>query len=262
MLKHTTTIRPENVKSQRQRAPSLPTRSMFTNMSNLQRDPLGFLLNTTSEYGDVVRIPFLVDSAYLINHPDGVKHVLQENNRNFNKDVFDYKILAKLLGKGLLTNDGASWLQQRRLMQPAFHRQHLATFGTLMTDATTDMLERWDDIADHSQVLDVSQEMMRLTLRIVGQALFSLDLSKEADTVGQTFSTVNALVNESFYSPLLTLYVPTPHNRRLKTESYILDRVVDEIIKKRRQQNIDTDDLLSMLLEARDEETGKGMDDR
>src|SRR5215469_15261069 len=154
-------------------------RYMFENSRKLQHDTLHFLLDLTHQYGDIVRIRSPFGSAYLINSPDGVKHVLQENNRNFNKDVFDYKILRKSLGQGLLTNDGESWLQQRRLMQPAFHRQRLAAFGTLMTNATNAMLERWDARDDPAQPLDVAQEMMRLTLSIVGQALFSIDLSGE-----------------------------------------------------------------------------------
>ena len=92
-----------------------------------------------------------------------------------------------MLGEGLLINDGPSWLLQRRLMQPAFHRKHLTTYGTLMTDATVAMLERWQACSDTGTPLQVEEEMMRLTLRIVGQALFSLDLSQETSTVRYMF---------------------------------------------------------------------------
>ncbi|MBV9230063.1 MAG: cytochrome P450, partial [Chloroflexi bacterium] len=234
----------------------------FTNLRKLQRNTLHFLLDLTRQYGDTVRIRSPFGSAYLINSPDGVKYVLQENNRNFNKDVFDYKILRKLLGQGLLTNDGESWLHQRRLMQPAFHRQRLAAFGTLMTSTTVAMLDRWDARDDPAQTLDVAQEMMLLTLNIVGQALFSIDLSGEADAVGQSFLTVNRLITEYTYTPFVPMNIPTPRNRRFHKARRVLNQVVDDIIKERRRQNNNSNDLLSMLLEARDEETGQGMNNR
>ena len=98
----------------------------------MQRDPLKFL-REARQYGDVVRMRFVFSDAYLIYHPDSVKQVLQENNRNYNKDLFTYKLFRPFLGKGLLTNDGESWPHQRRLMQPAFHRKRIAGYGNIMT---------------------------------------------------------------------------------------------------------------------------------
>ena len=94
---------------------------------DIRHDPLRFGLEMVWQYGDIVRIRVLLWPAYLVNHPDGVKHVLQENQRNYHKDLYPYRILKPLLGQGLVTNDGESWLQQRRLMQPAFHRKRRAT---------------------------------------------------------------------------------------------------------------------------------------
>src|SRR5215471_14187066 len=91
----------------------------------IQRDPLRFGLDTIQQYGDLVRIRLLFWPAYLVNHPDGIRHVLQEIQQNYNKDLYPYKILKPLLGQGLVTNDGKPWLNQRRLLQPAFHRKHL-----------------------------------------------------------------------------------------------------------------------------------------
>src|SRR5437588_8791888 len=137
---------------------------------DFQRDPLRFGLVMTQQYGDIVRIRLLLWPAYLVNHPEGVKHVLQEKQQNYNKDLYPYQIFKPLLGRGLVTNDGKSWLHQRRLMQPAFHRKRLAAFSSLMTDATVMMLDQWQDIAERAQQLDITAEMLRLTLRIVGQS--------------------------------------------------------------------------------------------
>jgi len=135
-------------------APSLRSHSLLGSASEMQRDPLGFMMKA-HRLGDVVHMRFVSQSAYLIYHPDDVKHVLQENHRNYNKDLFTYKLFRPFMGNGLLINDGRSWLHQRRLMQPAFHRQRVATYGAVMTNATTNMLERWQTRTDGDAPLDI-----------------------------------------------------------------------------------------------------------
>ena len=229
---------------------------------DIQRDPLRFGLGMTQQYGDIVRIRLLLWPAYLVNHPDGVKHVLQENQQNYNKDLYPYKIFKPLLGRGLVTNNGKSWLHQRRLMQPAFHRKRLDAFGSLMTDTTITMLDQWQNFGTRDQPLDIAAEMLRLTLRIVGQTLFNIDLSDETQIVGQAVTMVNKLLSDYIYAPFPPLNVPTSRNRHLQISFRALDQIVQDIITHRRNQYTGTDDLLSMLLVARDEETGQGMDDQ
>lgn len=231
---------------------------LLASARSIQRDPLQFLTELTRTYGDIAFIRFLVWPVYVVNHPDFIKQVLQEHHRSYNKDNFDYRLLRPLLGKGLLTNDGASWLQQRRLIQPTFHRQRLAAFGSPMIEATLAMLERWERCAERGEVLDVASEMMRLTLRIIGQALFSLDLSTQVTTVGQALRSANDYLS----APFPPLFVPTPRNRRLQTALRRLDALVYDLITARRQSQQDTPDLLSLLLAVRDEQTGEGMNDR
>lgn len=213
----------------------------------------------TRQYGDVVRMRFFLWPAYLVSHPDGVRHVLQENHRNYSKDMYAYLIFQPLLGRGLVTNEGESWLHQRRLMQPAFHRKRLDAFGTLMSGATTRMLDRWQDTASHDQLLDIAAEMSHLTLGIAGQALFNIDLSNETHIVGHAVTEVNKLLSDYMYVPFPPIGIPTPRNRRFQNTCRVLDQVVHNIITARRQQDTDTGDLLSMLLLARDAETGQGM---
>jgi cytochrome P450 len=233
---------------------------------DFRRDPLRSASAMTKRYGDVVRLHFLSWDSYLVNHPDGVKHVLQENQQNYSKDIYMLRFLKTLLGQGLLTNDGASWLHQRRLMQPAFHRKRLAFLGTLMTENTVAMLECWQHFVEGDQPLDVADEMTRLTLHIVGQALFHIDLSAEADSISQAFTTFRTQFLEYISAPHLPLGVPTPRNRRMRTVYRTLDGVVRDIIQQHRTLPIDTDsdvrDVLSMLLLARDEETGQSMNDQ
>jgi len=227
----------------------------------MRRDPLGFLLRT-QQVGEVVRLRFLFSPAYLISHPESIKYVLQQNARNYNKDLITYTMFRPFLGQGLLTNDGPSWLHQRRLMQPAFHRKRLSTYGTLMTDATVAMLERWQVCSERGMPLNMAEEMMRLTLRIVGQTLFTLDLDQDVGTIGPAVTTVLERLGDYVLRPLPPLGVPTPRNRRLQRAIHALDQVVYRLIAEQRTGQSEGRDLLSMLLSAQDEETGQGMNDR
>src|SRR5438132_946924 len=112
--------------------------------------PLGFLEKMFRQYGDVVALRILNLRVCAIAHPEGIKHVLQDNHRNYRKS-FDYKILARLLGQGLVTSEGSLWLKQRRLMQPIFHRQKVAGFGALMAECTLNTLDRWRIRADERE---------------------------------------------------------------------------------------------------------------
>ncbi|MBA2394296.1 MAG: cytochrome P450 [Ktedonobacteraceae bacterium] len=241
--------------------PRIRTLSLLGSASEMQRDPLGFLTRTQA-HGEVVRLRFLFSPAYLISHPESIKHVLQENARNYNKDLLTYKIFKPMLGQGLLINDGQSWLHQRRLIQPAFHRKRLEIYSTLMTDATVAMLERWQARSDIGTPLQMEEEMVRLTLQIVGRALFSLDLSQEASTVGSAVTALLELTAGYVLQPFPPLSVPIPRNRRLQMAIRTLDQVVYRMIAERRRLQTDTGDLLSMLLLAQDEETGRRMNDR
>src|SRR6266700_2650341 len=252
----------ENILHPYRIAPGPRGNFLFGSARKIQRDPLQFGLTMTHQYGDIVRLRFLLWPAYLVNHPDSVKYVLQENQRNYNKDIYPYRVFQPLLGRGLVTNDGKSWFHQRHLIQPAFHRKRLAAFGTLMTGATARMLDKWQGFAERDQSLDVAAEMLRLTLHIVSKALFDIDLSKETHIVGQAVTTVNELLSDYIYAPFPSFSIPTPRNRRYLVACGTLDQVVHGIITQRRQQNTDADDLLSMLLLARDEETGQGMNDQ
>lgn len=246
------------------RPPGPRTLSPLTNTAALQRDSIRFALDIWQRYGDVVHFRFLFWPAYVFYHPDQVKRVLQENHRNYSKNFPMMKAAQEIFGNGLFTNDGASWLHQRRLMQPSFHHKRLASFGRLMSEAAAAMLERWQSSNPGDAPLDISQEMMHLTLRIAGLAIFAHDLTNEVDRIGSTFTTLDPLISRYTSFPFPPLWVPTPRNRRLLAGLNTLNTVIYALIAERRKQLADTDapDLLSMLLAARDEETGLGMSDQ
>jgi cytochrome P450 len=226
------------------------------------RDPLGFQVRARERFGDVFRYRMGPVLAHFLFHPDHVRHVLQDEYKNYPRG-WHYDLLRRLLGNGLLVREGESWRRQRRLAQPAFHRQHLAEFARTMTDATAQMLTRWEQSAATGQVLDIGAEMSRLTLAIAGRTLFSVDVSAEADTVGRALNVLLPYLDHRFTHPLsLPVWVPTPHNLRFKQAVRVMDRVVYGIIEERRRGKSDHVDLLSLLEQARDEETGEGMTDQ
>ena len=233
----------------------------FSGLIQLWQDTLPFLLKLTRQYGDLVRY-LGAPSFYLVNHPDYVKHVLQETNRTYSKELFDYRILKQVLGKGLVTSENPLWLRQRRLIQPTFHRKHIGEFGRLMTEATLTMLERWHVVAKEDQFLDIATEMMRLTLEIVGKALFGTDIGDKADTVAQALKVVNVQFPSLKGFLILMPWLPLPSNLQFRAALKKLDEVVLDLIEQRRQQKRGRGDLLSMLLLAQDAETGQGMDNQ
>lgn len=236
--------------------------ALLSSMRALQRAPLPYLVDLQRHYGDIVGVRFLSWQGCLVFHPEAIQQILQEHHRSYNKDFFALNAFKAFVGNGLVTNNGDSWLQQRRLMQPAFHRKHLSSFGALMTDTAVAMLERWQGYAEHGQPLDVAAEMMRVTLLVAGRSLFDLDLSDQTETVGRTVTTLSRLVPEAMAMPFPPLSVPTPRNRRINAAIHTLDAIVQGLIQERRQRAIERGDVLSLLLLARDEETGQGMSDQ
>ena len=227
------------------------------------RDLLSFYMDTARQYGDIAHFGRGSYSSYFVVHPDYVKHVLQDKVRNYPKKNRFNDMLKPLTGEGLLTSDGEVWRRSRRLSQPAFHRQRLAGFATNMTEATQAMLARWAPLAERGQALDVSREMQRVTLSIVGRALFSADIGADSDEMGRAVTSIFEHFNHRFRHPLSwPESVPTPRNRRFHTAIATIDSVSYRLIAEHRKADTDSGDLLSMLIAARDEETGQGLNDR
>lgn len=184
--------------------------------------------------------------------------MLQGNHRNYRKGT-TYDKLRSLLGNGLVTSEGSYWLRQRRLIQPAFHRKRLAVFASVMAAAAGEMLDRWQPSAAGGQPLDVADEFMRVTLDIVSRAMFSTDAAGFSGQIGQNLPVVLERTNDRFWELVDLSSLPTPRNRRYWKALAALDRIVYQVIDRRRRGSETPDDLLSMLLEAVDEETGERM---
>jgi cytochrome P450 len=230
-------------------------------LPELQRDMLGLYRNSSREYGDVVRLKFAGVDTFTFSHPDHFKYVLQDNNKNYGRNPFINDLVRMFVGDSLFTTDGGDWLSRRRLMQPAFHRQRIASFGALMSNAAQALLAQWDAAPD-GQRLELDQALMALTLRIAGQALFSVDLLGESSALGEGFTGMSEYINYRMKHPFPPpLLIPTKANRLYKHTRRLLDEKIYSLIRQRRAENTDHGDLLGMLMEARDADTGEGMSD-
>ncbi len=223
----------------------------------MQVDPLAFIEQASRQRG-MVHLNFPFVDAWMVNDPDLAEEVLVNRARDFGKTTHGYRVMRRMLGNGLVTSDGSFWLRQRRIAQPAFHRGRIATLAERMTRFTGDALAGWQ----HGASLDIHAEMMRLTLRIVASTLLSADVTAESASVGEAMEELLAQMiwrtTHPFYLPY---FVPTPKNRRFAKVKGTLDALVFRFIAEHRATPGAHSDLLTMLMEARDEDTGEGMSD-
>jgi enediyne biosynthesis protein E7 len=230
-------------------------------LPDFQRDMLRTFMEARREFGDVVRFRGPL-SVYLLAHPDYVDHILHQEHQNYRHPDFELNKLRPTFRNGLVTSQGDFWRRQRRLAQPAFHRQRIAKFGTIMTDMTAEMLQRWRGFAERGRAIDVRVAMQRLTLTVLAKAMFGVDWSHDAEAVMEAVTVANEYTNQRLLAPLdLPDWLPLPSTRRFMQTRQAVDDIVYRLIRERRQSGEDTGDLLSMLMEARDEETGEGMSD-
>ncbi len=235
---------------------------LFGHLLAFRDDPLALASRARREVGDVVRVPFGLERPVFAFAPDDVKHVLVDNQANYDKQTRGYELLRGSLGSGLVTSEGDFWRRQRRIAQPAFQKARVARLAAVMQSSARELAEAWRAPAAGGRPIDVAGEMMRLTLKIAGLTLFGLDLSDESEAVGSAVSDMLASFQSLISSPLPFADVwPTPANRRGKRALKTLDRVVYGIIAERRRASEPSSDLLGMFMDARDDE-GAGMTDQ
>lgn len=243
-------------------APVLDGVPLLGNLPSLRRNPIEVFQRAAAVGADVVRIPVASKNVFLVQRPEHVKYILQEGHKHFSKQTRGYAALRLVLGNGLVTSEGDFWLRQRRLSQPAFHRQRIANFANDMVRLTGEMLQRWDATARGDATVDLADEMMALTLRVVGWTLLSTEVGPDSPKVSRALGDLlhQVILRTTAVLPL-PLWVPTPANRVLARARRDLDAVVLRLIAERRRSGADGEDLLGMLMSARDEDTGEAMSD-
>ncbi|HEY0671523.1 MAG TPA: cytochrome P450 [Longimicrobiales bacterium] len=220
------------------------------NLPDFARDVLGFHERCRDEFGDVVRLRVGARTIYVVSHPDLIHQILVTQHHNFIKHSFFWRHVTAIFGRGLLTNEGESWLQQRRLMAPAFHRDRIVAYGNVMVDYTQRVLAGWQP----GQLRNVHQDLMHLTLEIVAKVLFDADVGADADAIGRAFDAVTDEIAARFRRPIFIAdWVPLPGNFRYRAGVRALDQLVYRIIAEHHAQGAQGNDLLTMLMNVRDE---------
>lgn len=235
------------------------------------RDPLRFLLGMHREYGDFATYSLGSRRFIQVNHPEAVQHVLQKNHRTYSKRGFQFDFVQLLMGNGLLLSEGDTWLSQRRLMQPAFHQHQIEGYTQQMVASGAASRQALLQTAGSGESIDMAEIMMRLTLGIVNQTLFSTDVEQqyggEIEQLSDAISFLIEDVNFRYVRPFYPFWAPTSRNRKYKQAVKRIDQIIYRIIAARRRM-LDNDpraapqDLLTTLLTARDADTGEGMNDK
>lgn len=211
------------------------------------RDPFGFMMRSAREYGPVVRWEFPTDRSFLVTSPEAIERILVQENQHYVKGRLFHQSLRPVLGRGLLTSEGEFWRKQRHLIEPAFHPERLNRYASIMTERTDRTISRWRD----GETRTLHEDMMTLTLEIVAEALFGVDIRSQAAEVGDALDVITERA-ESVRADYVPRWVPTPLNRRFERAKGVLDEIVYGIIEERR--STPGDDVVSTLLAATDED--------
>jgi cytochrome P450 len=224
-------------------------------VSESRRDPLNFTLRLAREYGDICAFRVGRERVYFVNSPEGVRDILVNHYDNFLKGRGRTRA-RQLVGQGLLLSEGDLHRRQRRLAQPAFHRQRIAAYADEMGAAALRRAESWRD----GDALDIWPEMLGLTLGIVGRTLFSADVESETDEIGRALKDVMVRFH-AFKLPGSDMLdrLSLPRMLRVRRGERRLRRLVLGLIDERRRAGLDHGDLLSMLMLAEDEGGGAAM---
>jgi cytochrome P450 len=222
----------------------------------MMSDMLSMFMNITRQHGGIVQFKLFNKPYVLVTNPDYVKHILQDHYRNFirGRSVETGRVL---LGDGLPLTDGEFWLRERRLMQPAFHRQRLLGLVDKMTETIATRLAHWKQLNQ----IDMEREMSELTLMLIIQAMFSARVTHKAQELAQSFGVASKFMlwrSQQMWAP--PLWVPVPKNAAYNKALKTLNEIVYPLIEEARQKP--GNDLLDMLLEAREEQTGESMTDK
>lgn len=220
----------------------------------LRRDPLGTLERARREHGDVVRLvlgPRVTRHALF--HPEAVRRVLASEADGYRKDSRVGEELRWTLGEGLLNSQDERWLRQRRFLQPLFTRRRIAGYADSMAEETAELVGRWRPHADGGHAVDLHAEMSRLTLRVLGRLLFGADMERVVPVVAWTFPVLGDYTRRRGIAPVRSPRGwPTPVNRRALRARRAVHQVCDDLIAARRARRDGGEDLLTLLVEARD----------
>ena len=231
---------------------------LFGNLLDVRNDRLGLLLRISQECGAIGTFSLGLRKAVLINSSELVNEVLVERAASFEKPDFERIFLKPAFGNGLILSENTLNKRHRKFISPAFHKRHLSTYASVITSYTERIQFQWTE----REPIDLVHEMARLMLWINSKLLFGVDLLDESSELGLALTIGQHHANAKFSALVPIPYSwPTPGNVRFRKAMTCLNATISCMIKERKHAREDQGDLLSMLLEARDEEDGSLLED-
>ena len=234
---------------------ALSTLGLF---AHLARNPLRAMSDAARTYGDVAGFRIAARHFFLVSHPDLIEQVLVADGRRYAKGR-GLERARRVLGNGLLTSEGEEHLRNRRLVQPHFHHRRIADYATAMTDEAAAATERWQP----GMTFDVTREMNKITMGVIGRTLFGADIRDDAGAVSEAIGTmIDQFDQRLLPTAALTDRLPLSSTRRFEAAERTLDATITRLISDRRARPGTHDDLLDTLLAARDEDGNDAMTDQ
>jgi cytochrome P450 len=248
--------------------PSILTRLIGGDLAALAADPLGEFVRR-SRQGGVVPLKIGLARGHLVSDPALVRHVLLDNIDNYDKRTPAFDAVRVVLGNGMFTSGGSFWKRQRRIAQPAFHGESVRHFAPIMSRLAAETAAQWERAAGAGEPVDACDDMMKVTLRVVAETLFGDDIAGNAAEINRVFPVILGCLAARVCSPIRpALWMPTANNRRLRPALASLNSIVERLIATKRRRLAAGDqprdahrDLLTILMLARDTETGEAMSD-
>lgn len=232
------------------------------NLPELRKDNALTFLRGYESLGDVVRYPIGPFDIYCLAHPEDVQHILQSNHKNYQHPPFLNRKLGEIVGNGLTTIEGEEWRTMRRLSQQAFHRQILSDYVDLFTATTAEMLETWGPKVRSGEYVDMRREMVHISLNNLARALFGAEWSDQVAVMEPAVTIANEHADRRLLTAVdLPLWMPFPSYRRFLRARGAVDEIIYQLIRERRAASEHGTDLTSLLVKAKDEETGAVMTD-
>ena len=246
----------------------LPTVSRWKILFSLRsfmKNPIPIIDKTLTQHGDsYITYPGGKIKTIVTKDPGLMKHVMQKNHSNYEKSEMQTDLLARYIGKGLLTTNGAYWLRQRRVIQPGFHKKKLNDLVSIMNKAILEYCDELESRIDKELVVDVAEEMTKITLHVVAKSLFSTGINKKnTDYLGESITRLQHAIVKDIRMPFLSWYRDisgyTKESLRIAAET---QKMLLQIIEERKKSKERPGDLLDMLLDVRYEDSGEAMTDQ
>lgn len=244
--------------------PEPPANPVLGHLGEVKRDFLGAMARWREHHGDLIGFRLGLRRFVVASHPELAEEILIQHKARFAK-IYDQpkpRGLSMILGKGLVTSSGRLWQRQRRTIQPMFHHSRIKGMSPIITTATQAMLDEWDQ-GEEGQRLDVAEHMMRLTLEIITRTMFSTSVQDGIPTFAPALNTALTYSQNNTFNPLaIPVWIPTPTNREFLKALRVLNDLMQRIIGQRKREGERKEDLLDLLLHARDEQSGETMSEQ